>query len=94
MSRTHTSDGKRRSSQTHARRGHPCQFCDYIAYGNGGKVSHARAHVRRGEAVELVKEYVTWPPMTSRSFLPATDFDLIAEFESRGYVRNPAKGPA
>lgn len=57
MSKTHTADGRRRSSMTHASRRYSCQFCDRTVYGNGGKVAHARAHVRAGQAVEWVKQY-------------------------------------
>lgn len=42
---------------THAKRGHQCAICPQYVFGNGGVVAHGRAHVRRGEAVELVKEY-------------------------------------
>lgn len=65
MSRAYTSDGRRRSSMTHARRGHACDFCDKTVYGNGGNVAHARSHVRSGEAVELLKEFPTYPPMST-----------------------------
>jgi hypothetical protein len=69
---------------THARRGHPCDFCDSTVFGNGGKVAHGRAHVRRGEAVELLKEYATYPPMSTRLFLPAGD-PRIDTFKADGY---------
>lgn len=45
------------SSITHARRGHECSFCRRTVFGNDGKVSHARCHVRDGEAVALEKYY-------------------------------------
>jgi hypothetical protein len=73
MTRGYTSDGRRISSMTHARRGKDCEFCGKRVYGNGGQVSHARGHVRRGEAVELLKEYDTWPPTSSRLFLTPDD---------------------
>ena len=85
MSSQYTAGGKRRSSQTHARRGHPCQFCDAVSYGNGGKVAHARKHVRNGEAVELEK----WHPLVSsasRVFLPSGDTERIARFVADGYL--------
>lgn len=73
MSKAYTSNGKRLSSMTHARRGHECQFCGQVSFGNGGKVAHARSHVRRGEAVELVKNYATYPPMSTRQFFTPDD---------------------
>jgi hypothetical protein len=57
MSGAYTSDGRRKSSITHSTRGHECDLCKRVVFGNGGKVSHGRWHVRRGEAVELVKHY-------------------------------------
>jgi hypothetical protein len=42
MSKRYTSDGKRRSSQTHASRTHRCS-CGRTVSGNGGKWSHRRA---------------------------------------------------
>lgn len=86
MSSRYTAGGKRRSSQTHARRGHQCQFCDAVSYGNGGKVAHARKHVRNGEAIELEK----WHPLVSRAsrvFLPVDDAGRIARFIADGYVK-------
>lgn len=73
MSSRYTANGKRLSSMTHARRGHHCDFCDYVAFGNGGQVSHARKHVREGKAVELLKEFATYPPMSTRRFLAIQD---------------------
>ena len=69
---------------THSTRGHECELCGRTMFGNGGKVSHGRSHVRKGEAVELVKEYPIYPPMTTRLFLRPTD-DL-ARFLSEGFV--------
>lgn len=89
MSSRYTSNGKRRSSMTHARRGHKCPFCDTIAYGNGGEVSHGRAHVRRGEAVELIKHYETYPPMSNRVFF-APDDSHVEEFIANGYEKVPS----
>lgn len=86
MSRAYTADGRRRSSMTHARRGHDCALCGRTVFGNGGKVAHGRGHVRRGEAVELVKHYPTYPPMSSRLFLPAGDV-RIETFLADGFDR-------
>lgn len=58
---------------THARRGHTCDLCGKKVFGNGGKVAHGRGHVRRGEAVELLKEYPTYPPMSTRAFFAPGD---------------------
>lgn len=44
MSRQYTSDGKRISSMTHARRSWDCD-CGQRCWGNGGKASHVRACV-------------------------------------------------
>ncbi|MFD7161181.1 hypothetical protein ACFV9C_41815 [Kribbella sp. NPDC059898] len=82
VSSTYTADGRRRSSMTHASWGHECSICHQVSFGNGGEVSHGRAHVRRGEAVELVKNYATQP--SSRVFL-AVDDDQIAQYRARGF---------
>ena len=84
MSSAYTADGRRRSSMTHARRGHPCDLCDKTVFGNGGKVSHGRSHVRRGEAIELLKEYPTWPPMSTREFF-APDDPKVAQWLADGF---------
>lgn len=84
MSATHTADGRRRSSMTHAKRPHPCDLCGKIVYGNGGKVSHGRSHVRRGEALELLKEYPTWPPLSTRAFL-APNNPLVTRWLADGF---------
>ena len=68
MSKAYTADGRRRSSMTHAKRPHVCQFCGDVVFGNGGKVSHGRKHVRRGEAREF---YRAWTG--SRVFLAPAD---------------------
>lgn len=90
MSKAYTADGKRQSSMTHATRGHECQFCGRVSFGNGGKVAHARSHVRRNEAVELVKQYATYPPMATRLFVapddPAVQRALDDGFVSVGAV--------
>lgn len=86
MSSRYTADGKRRSSQTHARRSHPCSLCDASPSGNGGVVAHGRGHVRRGEAVELVKHFGTYPPMSNRVFL-AVDDPGIPDWLARGYEK-------
>jgi hypothetical protein len=77
--------GKRNSSKTHARRGHPCEFCESVSFGNGGRVTHARKHVQSGEAVELVKWYAT-ESAPGRVFLPASDEARISEWFARGYA--------
>lgn len=59
MSSRYRADGKRLSSMVHATRGHDCSICAERVFGNGGYVSHSRKHVRRGEAVELIKHYGT-----------------------------------
>lgn len=41
--RTHTADGRRISSMTHARRVHTCPGCGRRSAGNGGHSSHQRA---------------------------------------------------
>jgi len=61
---------------THAKRGHKCEFCDQVSFGNGGKIAHARSHVRRSEAVELVKQYATYPPMSSRLYFTPGDAEI------------------
>jgi hypothetical protein len=61
---------------THAQHGHECSFCGQVSFGNGGKVAHARSHVRRGEAVELVKNYDTYPPMSTRRFFTPDDPEI------------------
>ena len=84
MSKAHLSDGRRRSSMTHARRGHQCGLCERVSFGNGGQVAHGRSHVRRGEAVELLKEYPTYPPISSRLFL-APDDERVAKYLTDGF---------
>ena len=80
MSGRYTADGRRRSSMTHATRGHPCEFCDFVPFGNGGVVSHGRRHVRRGEAVEVVKFY---PDQGDSRFFVAPD--AVPRWIERGY---------
>lgn len=80
----YTSNGKRLSAMTHARRGHECGVCGRVVFGNGGEVSHGRGHVRRGEAVELVKHYPGYPPRCNRVFMVPED-DRRAFFADRGY---------
>jgi hypothetical protein len=67
---------------THASRGHACQLCGKISFGNGGQVSHGRGHVRRGEAIELVKHYDA--ESSSRLFVSPDD-ERIADFKARGF---------
>lgn len=69
---------------THATRGHECSLCERVVFGNGGQVAHGRGHVRRGEAVELVKHYACSPPMTSRLFLAPGD-ERIGRFKAQGF---------
>lgn len=76
MSGAYTSDGKRRSAMTHSTRSHRCSLCQYEVFGNGGEAAHGRRHVRRGEAVELLKEFATYPPMRSRLFLAPGNPDI------------------
>lgn len=80
----YTSDGRRRSAMTHASRAHTCELCGRVVFGNGGQVSHGRGHVRRGEAVELVKHYASYPPMSMRVFL-APDDKRVPDFLGRGF---------
>ncbi|WP_396908135.1 hypothetical protein [Mycolicibacterium sp.] len=84
MSSRYTSDGRRRSSMTHARRGHECSLCGQVVFGNGGKVSHGRSHVKRGEAVELLKAYASYPPMSTREFF-APDDPIVAKWLNEGF---------
>lgn len=86
MSNRYTADGRRKSSMTHATRGHQCTFCDQVSYGNGGQVSHARGHVRRGEAVELVKYYQSLQS-PSRLFVPVAETWRIEKYISEGFER-------
>lgn len=71
---------------THARRGHTCSLCGRVVFGNGGEVSHGRGHVNRGEAVELLREYPSTPPMSSRLFL-APDDERIPGMLGKGFRR-------
>lgn len=81
MSR-YTSDGRRISSMTHAKRGHECDLCGKTVYGNGGKVAHGRGHVKRGEAVELFKQY-EFGSSTREFFAP--DNPMVADWLARGF---------
>lgn len=63
--------------RAHAGRSHECSLCGKKVYGNGGQSAHGRAHVRRGEAVELVKWY-EGASSPSRLFL-APDDPKVAE---------------
>jgi hypothetical protein len=69
---------------THARRGHDCPLCGKRVFGNGGKVAHARGHVRKGELVELVKWYSTLPS-PSRLFIDPADTERIARNVELGF---------
>lgn len=77
---------------THASRGHTCSLCGRVVFGNGGETAHGRGHVRRGEAVELVKHYFGgYPPMSPvRVFLAPGDAK-IADFLGRGFEMEPAQ---
>lgn len=88
MSGAYTADGKRRSSMTHANRGHRCDICGRTVFGNGGRVAHGRGHVRRGEAVELVKDYVEQSPL--RFFLLPGD-ERVAKFLGDGFTEVDAR---
>lgn len=57
MSRTHTSNGKRRSSQAHARRVHVC-VCGRSLVGNGGWSSHKKACPKFIEASNARKRII------------------------------------
>lgn len=84
MSRGYTSSGKRLSAMTHASRSHTCELCGHVGFGNGAESAHGRAHVRRGEAVELVREYEFVGMSPSRIFL-APDDPRVEEFVARGF---------
>lgn len=84
MSR-YTTNGKRISSMTHAKRSRTCDLCGHVGFGNGAETAHGRSHVRRGEAVELVRHYAMVGVAPSRLFLPPGD-PRIADARSRGYV--------
>ncbi len=90
MSGAYTSDGRRRSSMTHAGRGHECSLCGKVVFGNGGVVSHGRGHVKRGEAVELLKErWIDGRPMHTREFF-APDDPTVAKWLGQGFqIVNP-----
>jgi len=68
---------------THGNRGHECDLCGRVVFGNGGKVSHGRSHVRKGEAVELFKSY---GDSSSRLFLAPGD-PRIEKFIAKGYEK-------
>lgn len=68
----------------HATRGHECALCGRVVFGNGGRVAHGRGHVRRGEAVELVKEY-PYADMSPSRFFFAPDDAHVADFVAKGF---------
>lgn len=77
-----------RMRTAHARRGHTCSFCGRVVFGNGGQVSHGRGHVRRGEAVEVVKWHDS---QTCSRFFIEPDAARINGFIERGFhVEGPA----
>ena len=84
MSSAYTADGRRRSSMTHASRGDECSLCGKVVFGNGGKVAHGRSHVKRGEAVELLKEYRGYPPLSTREFF-APDDPIVEKWLADGF---------
>jgi len=69
----------------HARVAHRCDICGRWVYGNGGQVSHGRAHVNRGEAVELVKHYAT---TSIRLFLNPGD-EAVIRYVAKGFEIRP-----
>lgn len=73
---------------THARRGHECQLCGAIVFGNGGAVSHGRAHVRRGEAVEMYRWYDLG--LATREFVRADNAERLAQLVASGFTEVPA----
>ena len=85
MSKQYTADGRRKSSMTHAKHRHTCALCGHWWYGNGGAAQHGRAHVRKGEAVELVKEY-GFGQSPTRFFWPPDD-PRIEEYLANGFQR-------
>lgn len=85
MSRGYTSGGKRLSSMTHARRAHTCDLCGKVGHGNGAETAHGRAHVRRGEAVEMVREYAMVGVSPSRIFIPPGDAARMTDLLDRGF---------
>jgi hypothetical protein len=72
---------------THANRSHTCELCGHVGWGNGAVAAHGRAHVRRGEAVELLKVYGGGQSM--RVFVPAGDAAVVDEWLGRGFERQP-----
>jgi hypothetical protein len=72
MSKAYTSDGKRRSSQTHARRAHKC-VCGRVVYGNGGWASHTRA------CAEYKARYGCWKCGSIRRFFSVELDDWCCE---------------
>ena len=90
MSSRYTADGRRISSMTHAKRSHTCDLCGHVGFGNGSEASHGRAHVRRGEAVEMVREYAMVGVSPSRIFVDPADTTRLAELRQRGYYEEEA----
>jgi len=48
------------------------------------EVAHGRSHVKRGEAVELLKEYASYPPMSTREFFAPND-PIVAKWLEYGF---------
>jgi hypothetical protein len=86
MSSRYTADGRRISSMTHARRSHTCELCGHVGFGNGAETAHGRAHVRRGEAVEMVREYAMVGIAPSRVFVAPTDTARVEDLRGRGFA--------
>lgn len=80
MSKAYTNDGKRRSSQTHARRTHECPVCQEKLRGNGAWSSHKRMHVRVGTAPESwIRRY----PADARRKLKRSELDVSSAGSAR-----------
>ena len=69
MSRTHTADGRRRSSMTHARRKHTCDLCGKVTHGNGGHTSHMCKHIREAGLDHMDYPYVLKAYLVARDIL-------------------------
>lgn len=67
------------SARVASRRSHICSICGKVGYGNGFETSHGRAHVRREEAVEMVKY------QSIRIFLTPDDEERIQKFLGLGF---------
>lgn len=88
MSNRYTSDGKRKSSMTHARRGWTCA-CGRTVWGNGGKSSHQRA-CRTHKEVTLASLEESLDEMASGAWGRTLSADTMATFQRR-YEREAAQ---